>query len=104
MDMAPQTEVTLPIFHSGQVHVMTAMCSTCVFRPGNLMELRRGRLKDLVDENLKNDAALPCHATVYGMHGLEGQKAVCRGFFERYANDVTALRIARLMRMIKEIS
>jgi hypothetical protein len=65
-------------YRDGRVHVCAAMCPTCVFRPGNLMQLRAGRVRQMVDEALENGSAIICHKT------LEGDNAVCRGFFERW--------------------
>lgn len=60
------------------MHVCREMCATCVFRPGNLMELRPGRLKELVDVAVRDESAIICHET------LEVDRAVCRGFFDRH--------------------
>lgn len=71
------------------------MCSTCIFRPGNLMHLRSGRLRDLVDTNLANDSAIVCHKT------LHGPNAICRGFFDRHQNDTLPLRLAQFFGNIR---
>jgi hypothetical protein len=65
-------------YRDGYVHVCRTMCATCVFRPGNLMHLRRGRVRGMVDEAKANEAAIICHKT------LAGDNAVCRGFFDRH--------------------
>lgn len=53
--------------------LLAEKCSTCVFRPGNLMHLRPGRLKALIETNLAADAALICHMTLrYGAHPDRG--------------------------------
>lgn len=65
-----------PVFRDGKVHVCAEMCSTCIFRPGNLMELRPGRVKDMVDSCKQSGGVIPCHCT------LGGEQAICRGFFE----------------------
>ncbi len=69
-------------YRDGRVHVCAELCATCVFRPGNLMRLRAGRLRGMVDEAQANESAIICHATLYGQHP-DGE-AVCRGFFDRY--------------------
>jgi hypothetical protein len=66
------------IFRDGKVHVCERMCSTCIFRPGNLMNLRTGRVDSMVTEAVKNDSTIVCHAT------LDGDNAACRGFFEQH--------------------
>jgi hypothetical protein len=74
------------VYRDGRVHVCAEMCATCVFRPGNLMHLRSGRLREMVEESLDNDSAIVCHKT------LEGDNAACRGFFDRY--PTTPLQVA----------
>lgn len=94
--------MSLPIFHSGKVHVMKRMCQSCVFGP-NSLELEEGRLVEVIRQNLDNDAGLPCHSTAYGLHGLGDQVAVCKGFFDRYSRDVTPLRAARILDVIAQV-
>jgi hypothetical protein len=76
-------------FRDGKVHVADAMCATCVFRPGNLMDLRAGRLRGMVQQAKRADSAIICHSTL----GATGN-AVCRGFYDRHAGDVFPLRLA----------
>lgn len=86
-------------YRDGKVHVLAERCSTCVFRPGNLMTLSDGRLRDLIDQNLKADAALTCHKTLPYAEG-DVLPAVCRGFFDAY--ETTPLRLAKAFRIIEE--
>lgn len=72
-----------------------SMCSTCVFRPGNLMLLPAGRLAEIIRDNVANDSALPCHSTLYGQ---AEQEAVCRGFFDRH--KTTPLQLAERLDLI----
>jgi hypothetical protein len=58
------------------------------------MQLMPGRLADLVHENHSKDTALTCHAT------LDGDRAVCRGYFDAYGTDITPLRLAMAMDLI----
>jgi len=84
------------IYRDGRIHVCREMCSTCIFRPGNLMELRSGRVRGMVDEAKGNDGAIVCHKT------LDGEEhAVCRGFFERY--PTTPLQLADRLGLIEEV-
>jgi hypothetical protein len=77
------------------VRVMKKRCATCIFRPGNLMFLNRGRLKDLVEQVEKMDGCIPCHET------LDDEiQAVCRGQFE--AMKTAPLQIAERMGAIVE--
>jgi hypothetical protein len=63
---------------TGRIRLLTEQCSTCVGRPGNLMHLNRGRLKDLVQENLRaNGMGLICHQTLsYGDRSDYGEALV----------------------------
>jgi hypothetical protein len=66
-----------------QVRVLTEMCATCIFRPGNLMHLRRGRLATIVNDHQQADGNLICHSTLpYFGDGVE--PALCRGHVDRY--------------------
>jgi hypothetical protein len=65
---------------TGRIHVLAAMCSTCIFRPGNLMALAPGRIAGMVREAERNQSAIPCHDTLYRD---DVAPAVCRGFLDR---------------------
>lgn len=91
--------MSLQPYRDGKVHVMSERCSTCVFRPGNLMHLQPGRLKDLVETNLANDTAFACHQTIYGSD--ERGEAICRGYFDAHQTDVTPLRFAVALGVIE---
>lgn len=87
-----------PPFRDGKVNVCTKRCSDCVFRPGNQMNLNPGRLKELVDANLKADTGLICHQTTFGQD--ERGEALCRGFYDQYGADVTPLRMAKALEVV----
>ena len=82
-----------PVFRDGKVHVLTTMCRTCVFRPGNLMYLNEGRVKGMVEKATKEDGCITCHCT------LDGDEAVCRGFFDKHAT--APLQIAERLGHVK---
>lgn len=65
-------------------------CETCIFRPGNLMHLRTGRLKDVVESNLSTGTLLTCHETT---HGQAEEQVMCRGFFDQYGKKVNVKRV-----------
>lgn len=69
-------------YRDGKVHVCREMCATCIFRPGNLMELRSGRVREMVDEALASESSIRCHQTLD-----EGCGAVCRGFYDRHTTQ-----------------
>lgn len=78
-------------YHQGRVHVQAEQCATCVGRPGNLMQLTPGRLAALVRDNVRADAALTCHATLYRQ---AEQEAVCRWFFDHHPTLPLRLAVA----------
>ena len=82
-----------PLTREG-LRVCTEMCSTCVFRPGNQMQLNPGRLRGMVDESLANDSFIPCHKT------LDGERAVCRGFYDRHQHDSFGCRLGTVLGVI----
>lgn len=77
--------------------LLTERCATCVFRPDNRMHLRAGGLADLVAANLAAGTVLICHDTLpYGLHPDRPQ-AMCRGFWDAYAEDTPLVQVmARL--------
>jgi hypothetical protein len=79
------------VYRDGKVHVMSERCSTCVFHPGNLMNLPAGRFQDLVERNRSEDTAFACHQTLYRT-GVE--HSICRGYYDAYKHETTPLRIA----------
>jgi hypothetical protein len=44
----------------------------------------------MITESLRNDSAIPCHKT------LDGDKAVCRGFWNRYKRDTLLCRVGAI--------
>ena len=81
------------VYRDGRVHVQAELCSTCIFRPGNLMHLKSGRVRGMVDEAREHESAIVCHQT------LDGDNAVCRGFFERYPTQ--PLQIAERLGLVE---
>lgn len=69
-----------------------SMCSTCVFRPGNLMALRPGRLQGMVRESLAAGSFITCHSTL-PYSGTGAPAAICRGFYNRHGHRSNVLRI-----------
>jgi hypothetical protein len=61
-----------------RIYVASRLCDTCIFRPGNLMQLEEGRVEEMVREACAKETAIICHET------LSGDKAICRGFFEQH--------------------
>lgn len=82
-----------------RIHVLSERCSTCVFRPGNLMSLQPGRMKDLVESNRELDTAFACHQTIYRP---DVDEAVCRGYFDAFGDEITPLMLGKAMDLIAE--
>lgn len=76
-------------YRGGQVHVLEAKCATCIFRPGNLMDLRPGRVEDMVATCQQRQGVITCHSTLD-----TDVPAVCRGFWDVYRRDIWPLRLA----------
>lgn len=82
-------------YRDDKIHVCRQMCDTCIFHPDNRMLLEPGRIKALVEGALKAQSAIICHET------LEGDHAICRGFYDRH--ETTTLQIARRLGVIREV-
>lgn len=76
-------------FRDGRVHVLSARCKTCIFRPGNPMRLVEGRVEEMVAEAVADQSAIVCHSTLY-RDGVG--EAVCYGFFR--AHPTQPLQVA----------
>jgi len=68
---------------TGKPRLLTGRCTTCVFRPSNLMNLPPGRLAELVAHNRDAGAGLTCHQTL-SYSGTGAARAFCRGFYDAY--------------------
>jgi hypothetical protein len=83
------------VYRDGKVHVCARMCATCIFRPGNLMHLERGRVRQMVDDAKRDESCIPCHKT------LEGDNACCRGFYDKHPTQ--PLQIAERLGLVNEV-
>lgn len=83
------------VFDGERVHVLSEMCETCVFRPGNQMHLAPGRLRGMVDGAREDMSSITCHSTLE-----TDQQAVCRGFYDRHSTP--PLEVAKNMGLIAE--
>jgi hypothetical protein len=83
-------------YRNGRIHVCESKCETCIFYPGNRFHLDPGRLKQMVDGAIANDSAIICHST------LDGDNAVCRGFFDRH--KTSPLQVAERLGLIENVT
>jgi hypothetical protein len=74
---------------TGKMRVLAEQCATCIFRPGNLMQLRDGALKALTEGAA--DTFVTCHDTL--PNWSQEQPAVCRGFYDGYAEKSRTLQV-----------
>lgn len=89
---------------TGKPRLLSEKCSTCVFRPGNLMNLRPGLLEELIKQNTgPNAQGLHCHQTLkYGAHPRFGL-AFCRGFYDGFRDLVNFFRICKRLGGFTEV-
>lgn len=79
---------------TGHPRLCQTMCASCIYRPGNLMHLRTGRLKDITDEALEANTFVVCHSTLSGpQNPTHVAPAVCRGFYDNFGYRSNLLRI-----------
>jgi hypothetical protein len=83
-----------------EVRLCADLCNTCIFRPGNLMHLDRGRVAQMARDSRAKEGHIVCHSTL----GTE-QPAICRGYADKADHGRSlALRLGRAMRTIREIT
>jgi len=70
------------VFRDGKVHVAERKCATCIYRPGNLMNLQAGRKDQMQADAIADGGVIPCHQTIEAYRGEGGSESVCRGFFD----------------------
>lgn len=84
------------------MNVLNEQCATCIFRPGNPVNLRRGRLQQMVETCVRRDVHIPCHEHMtvsekeYNADGsseINPNDPVCRGFYDRYPGVGQLIRI-----------
>lgn len=85
------------VVRDGKVHVCVRKCSTCIYRPGNLMHLSPGRKEGMEAEAVAGEGVIPCHKTL-------GQgEAICRGYFDTQKHNVGLLSAAERMGFVEEV-
>lgn len=83
-------------YQAGKVRILEEKCSDCIFRPGNLMHLGKGRLMEVVEGNLKASALLTCHNTL-PWNDYDEDPAACKGFWDSYGLQTAAGRMAKFV-------
>lgn len=88
------------VYRDGRVHVLEAECGTCIFRPA-VRPVSGARVAGMVRETKDTDAAtVVCHSTLYD--GEPEAHAICRGWWDRFAQDDLTLRLAVAQGIITE--
>lgn len=88
----------------GKLRVLTERCGTCIFRPGNLMRLNPGRLREMTEESVAQGSYITCHDTLtYGANPDFGP-AVCRGFYDAHGYRSNLVRIMQRLGGITEVA
>ncbi len=82
-------------WRDNKLWVLDSKCSTCIFRPGNLMDLDPGRVDGMVAACKAENTVIPCHQT------LDGPRAVCRGLWDVHRIDIPILRLAAAMGVVE---
>lgn len=59
------------------------------------MQLRPGRVRQMIDDSLAADSFIPCHKT------LDGERAVCRGFYDRHRRNTLGCRLGAIIGVIE---
>lgn len=67
------------------MRVALEQCSTCIFRPGNLMHLNPGRLAEMVKDVRAKEGYVTCHDT---LDLPLRQRVICRGSFDRFKTQI----------------
>jgi hypothetical protein len=88
---------------TGGSRLLSQRCSTCILRGGDLMHLGPERLRAVIGEALAAGTFVVCHDTLtYGDYPGYGP-AICRGFFDAYADCSPALIVLRAGRRLVEV-
>ena len=94
--------------------LLKEQCATCIFRPGNPMSLRPGRVQAMVRACQINDTYIPCHERMNNdldmdedgdlvMTTSTTESPVCRGFYDKYPGIGQMIRISERLGLLEEV-
>jgi hypothetical protein len=88
-------EINIIDHAAGKPRVLSEQCATCVGRPGNIADLRAGRLRELVRENTGDGKmGLVCHSTIdYSQPDGGDRQAICRWFYDTFGHLANGIRV-----------
>ena len=88
---------------TGGSRLLSRQCATCILRHGDPMHLGPEGLREIIGQALAAGTFVVCHDTLtYGDYPDFGP-AICRGFYEAYADKSPALRLLRAFRRLTEV-
>ena len=88
------------IYREGKVHVLSELCSSCIFKPHE-RPVDGARVAEMVRDTMDTDGAtVVCHKTLYRE---VDEHAICRGWLDRFGERDSLLQVAERMGIIKEV-
>ena len=89
---------------TGKLYLASGQCHDCVFaKAGRCLDLGPGRLKELAGDLRARDDFLLCHNTYAPLGPPGAQPAICRGYFDAFGVEITAIRMAKILGLLVEI-
>lgn len=86
------------IYRDGRVHVVGKDCDACAFTPNRIIP--GARVAEIVRETKgETGASFICHKTTIAGQGQED--AVCKGWYDRFADDDPIFAVARRLGYIE---
>lgn len=85
---------------TGVLRICADLCPTCIYRPGNLMDLDPGRVQEMTRSAIADEGHVVCHSTL----GTPAP-AICAGFERHPQGGARSLALrfaaARLLRVVR---
>lgn len=89
-----------PVDDHARVRLMADKCSTCIFRPGNRMDLEPGRVAQMLADVRATDGFVPCHKTI----GTGLPSAICRGSNDAHRGGLVRLADRGVLAGVVEVT
>jgi len=87
-------------YRDGKVHLLSEKCATCIFKP-KTRPVDGARVAGMVRDTIDVDGAtVVCHKTLYNE---KQENAICRGWYDRFADRDSVLLIAQALGVVKEV-
>ena len=88
---------------TGGSRLLSERCATCILAAGDRMHLGPERLRAIIADALAAGTFVVCHDTLtYGDYPDYGP-AICRGFYDAYADRSPALTLLRACQRLVEV-